>query len=627
MGVCLLYPILVLVYGIIGFLAVWPGKIKSPAFEIFLSGFLVFTLQTTLLLFLHRLTIASIVGSTGMIVILLGFFLWKGANREWVKDPIAVSNSKSPVKFGLFVLLIASAVLVHTLLGALTPEVRSDPLRYHLRLAQQYAIRGGIEPLRENPWWAIPQYAEAVYSYGILLWNDTLAKLIHWTAGVGVLLGIYGWTNTRFGQNSAWWAVLFWVLTPKVSYEMTTTYVEMILTLWIFASLYFGHQALSEAELEKSGMFLILSGFFLGIAFGTKYTALAVQGLPWFLFPLAYLLKKQVPVMIRLRSITLAGVAIVLADSPWLLRNLYYTGNPLYPIYNHLLGLTTGVDRGIENFFLTVWPGMSLLSPNFYFERILGLFYSGYFFYPIAILLLLFWILLRKKAGRSISIPFPDIVCLAYCCFSFICYLVFTGNMDGRFYLPTLSLLVGYMGAATTRVFFLSPISPTRRTVVQGIICLVMIYNYIGQRQAFFENFKESPYPILSNAARWDYYESQDVGEPEGEVWEKIIPPDAYVYGIGFPYRLKAIHPLNEPSVDETTQPPTFLKTSIDPILDAFEAGKTPQQQLKTIVKDTGVDYLLVPIHQVNGEDPFWAAARRTFSTVGGTKGRLLRVE
>lgn len=624
MAIFLTFGALVLFVFLAGWLAtpVSSTHLAAKASLSGLFGFLALTQVTTLLLFTGLFTPLSLtIGVFGLLVpvLLLPKFL----------KPINPVCSVSPAPIPLLercLLAAVAAVLIHTLLGALTPEVRSDPLRYHLRLAQQYALRGGIEPLRENPWWAIPQYAESLYALGILLANDTLAKLIHWFAGLLSFMAVFAFTSCRFGTREACWAVFLWAMTPKISYEMTTTYVEMILTVWTFGAVLFGFLALSTEHQKHAVWYLVVSGFFLGMAFGTKYTSLAVQGLPWFVFPAAFLFRNEIPLKSRLLSIILAGLAILLADSPWLIRNLHQTGNPLYPLYNHLIGPSDPVDKGIENFFLTVWPGAALLTPRFYLERILGLLHSGYSFPALVILLPLLLRLISSAPSSRHRLSRADRTVLLFCAFSFAAYLIFTGNMDGRFYIPTLSILVCYLGQMFPRLLEGLSNGAAAARLVGPAMAVLFLFNYSAQRVAFFEHFNESPWPILSEEARWDYYAAHEVGEPEGSFWETAIPEGTFVYNLGFPHRFKSIHPLSEGSVDRTTDPPTVLPTHIDPVLTPFEASEQTLSDLEAVVEKAGVDYLLAPADPHRRETRFWSLALEHYPPVPGTRERLLAV-
>jgi len=641
MPVLLLFPLV----GFVAIASTWgliPKNLKALSARLFISGgfgFLILTLLSTLLLFMGVLNRKAF---WTLYLLIAGVITLAGYQRSKLEKEDPEPLEKGTQRFTLpetISLFISLAVLVHTFLGALTPEVRSDPLQYHLRLAQQYALRGEIEPLRENPWWAIPQYAESVYATGILLSNDTLAKLFHWMAGFLTFAGVYAFTRARFGQASACWALVLWATTPKISYEMTTTYVEMILTLWVFGSALCGFAALETGDPKRAGRFLILSGFLMGMAFGTKYTAFAVQGLPWMLFPCAFLLTSKRSLRNRLVPFLLSGIALLIADSPWLLRNAYHTGNPIYPLYNHLFGLTEGVDRGIEMFFLTVWPGKSLMNPEFYMERLIGLLYSGYVFPGLAILLPLFLRLTKPKEDSASKTTTTDRIILLYCFLSFLCYLIFTGNMDGRFYIPTLAILTCYLGRHLALV--IGRIAPSSKAsqrqgsptgtgalgrVLPVAVLFVLVYNYCGQRNAFFIHFQESPWPLLSEESRWGYYRKHLVGEPEGPFWEEVIPPDSMVYGIGFPHRVRAIHPLNQMVLDNSKDPPVPLRTNLDPVRDPFEEGDRTPEALKRILAEVGVNYLLLPTIKAWREEPFWSVAARTFPAVEGTEGRLLKV-
>ena len=530
---------------------------------------------------------------------------------------------------GYLVVSISIAIGVHTLLCALTPEVRSDPVRYHISMANQYAVRGGIEPLRETVWWSIPQYAECLYAMGIAISNDTLAKIFHWWAGVIATLGVFVLADRWFGRGAAWWATLLWVTTPKVSYEMTTTYVDLVLVIWIQFSVWAGVRALSAEEPRSAACWLALSGLGMGLGFGTKYTALGVQGIPWFLFPAAATFRHwRKGWKTRILFLFSFG-AIVVGDLPWLLRNLWNTGNPVYPLYNRLFGLVGDTDRASELYFLTVWPGVkSLTSPFFYLERIEGFLHSGYNFPGIVLLLIL--VLLAKFRTGGVppdSRAFPLGCVLGFCMVSLSAYVVLTGNMDGRFWLPTLAVFLPFLGWGldiTPKV--LAGTEPIRRSRIEWLLATVLVlfcvYNYVGQRAAFFEDFKESAWPILSEEKRRSYYRDHERGDPDGWTFEAVVPRGQLVYGIGFPHRICSISPVIETVVDRDGR---RIRSNQDPLIDPFMESARRSEDFLRAAKEAGIGFIVFPNRANPSPEEFWETVRITCESMS-PKGRLLQV-
>jgi hypothetical protein len=543
----------------------------------------------------------------------------------------------SPPQEGLFVcppakrLVVSLCIVVgvHTLLCALTPEVRSDPVRYHISMANQYAVRGGIEPLRETVWWSIPQYAECLYAMGIAISNDTLAKIFHWWAGAIATMGVFALADRWFGRGPAWWATLLWVTTPKVSYEMTTTYVDLVLVIWIQFSVWAAARALSVEEPRSAARWMALSGLGMGLGFGTKYTAMGVQGIPWLLFP-AVAISRYWGSGWRTRGLFLCSFfAVALGDFPWLLRNLWNTGNPIYPLYNRLFGLVGEADRASELYFLTVWPGVkSLTGPFFYLERLEGFLHSGYNF-PGIVLLLIVVLLAKCRAGgiRLNSGAFPLGCVLGFCMVSLSAYVVLTGNMDGRFWLPTLAVFLPFLGwGLDIAPEVLAGSDPVRGARIgrffAAALVLLCIYNYVGQRAAFFRDFEESPWPILSEEARRSYYRDHERGDPDGWAFEELVPKGQLVYGIGFPHRIRSISPVIETVVDRDGR---RIRSNEDPLIDPFmESARTPEDLLR-IAAEARIGFVVLPIHANPQPEEFWETVRTTCQPMSPS-GSLLRI-
>ena len=606
-------------------------------------GYTLLVLDAALLCFTGLLTPFAICASLFLLVGVSVCFplFWKGRaadNEVW--DPgdagdvgfHASASGTVPGPLPLLVSLLCFGIGLHTFLCALTPEVRSDPIRYHISLANQYAVRGGIEPLRETVWWSIPQYAECLYALGIALCNDTLAKLFHWWAGVISTLGVFAIADRWFGRSAAWWAVTLWITTPMVSYEAGTTYVELILVLWVQFAIWSGSKALAESDWRGSLGWLTLSGLAVGMSFGTKFTALAVQGVPWLIFPLALALRHRGT---PLRSLLLSGVpclAVLVADSPWLLRNYRLTGNPLYPLYNSLFGLSGENDRAAELYFLTVWPGQNVFRLGYYLEKIQGFIHAGYNFLAIGLVTFLVPVAIRGKPdGARLFEPRFSLPAL-FCGLSLGAYLALTGNMDGRFWLPTLAVFLPFLGKCVDLIPLLLsetrigsiPLPPERTArFLVWVLVLGCFLNYSGLRLRFFAVFGESPRPILTEDARWTYYAERERADLDLRGLEEWIPKGATVYPTGFPHRVRAISPVSEHVVDKTGH---SLRTNVDPVFDPFVSSGGDPEAILRAAREVGIDYLVVPKQILPLVEDFWAAARKVAGSVPGSKGRLLEL-
>ncbi|MEO7454038.1 MAG: hypothetical protein ABIV13_04675, partial [Fimbriimonadales bacterium] len=146
---------------------------------------------------------------------------------------------------------------------------------------------------------------------------------------LGVFFGIFaagaigGLTENRYGKNSGWWAALAVVSAPVLLWEIGTAYVDVFHGACFAVGAFFAATWLEKRE-QKS--LLAFSAFFLAIALATKYTAIQSGGALGIAVAIA-------AGGAGLKSGLLVGVAALALASPWYIRNVMNTGNPVYPFF------------------------------------------------------------------------------------------------------------------------------------------------------------------------------------------------------------------------------------------------------------------------------------------------------
>ncbi|MDI6641223.1 MAG: glycosyltransferase family 39 protein [Elusimicrobiota bacterium] len=83
----------------------------------------------------------------------------------------------------------------------------------------------------------------------------------------------------------------------------------------------------------RNSFFAVLSGIFSGFALGTKYTA-AMGVIPI----LILMLIQKVDWKGKLKNLCVYTVSCLMIFSPWILKNLFYTGNPFFPFFQTVFG-------------------------------------------------------------------------------------------------------------------------------------------------------------------------------------------------------------------------------------------------------------------------------------------------
>lgn len=175
-------------------------------------------------------------------------------------------------------ILLIIQILVN-LVGALGPELGFDALWYHLTEAKLFLERHSLAPIPGNLlyWSGLPRLGELIYMF-------LPAKLVHWAFGVFCAFLIY-----RLAGIAA--AVLFYS-TLLVGWLSTTAYIDLIMTVFLLAAVYYQNL--------KRILFIILASAvkLQGVVYG-----LAITLIPW-------------------------GILGIL---PFTLINWKATGNPVYP--------------------------------------------------------------------------------------------------------------------------------------------------------------------------------------------------------------------------------------------------------------------------------------------------------
>lgn len=248
---------------------------------------------------------------------------WKKFQR-----PFQFPDVRLPA-WGLAVILICS---IGAYLWSLAPAVRYDSLSYHIPVPlnniQFHAISEMPESLQS--YWA--HYAEALYTLGMLIDSSvSLPAMLHFQAGLLSTLLVFVIGRKLGGAlQGVIAAILFWSL-PIVLVETGSAYVDLFPTAFISTAVY---ALWMWSDTRKDG-WLLLTGFFSGMAVGVKLTAIFPVGLMG-LFVLFKIVRPGVSIKSILKQVFLFALPALLCTAPWLVRDYLWTGNPIFPNYNHI---------------------------------------------------------------------------------------------------------------------------------------------------------------------------------------------------------------------------------------------------------------------------------------------------
>lgn len=254
--------------------------------------------------------------------------------------------------------LLAAALLVFHLMGALVPPSSFDEMDYQLSLPKLYAINGGFVATPYSHFSFFPKNINLLFMLGLLSGGVVVAKLLALALACLCTLALYAFTSPQLGARAAGFAAAVFFFTPVIGNQfrvaapdLGTAYLELIglflLLRWL------------DARLETTT--LLLSSVFWGLALGAKYTALPDFAVCF--LALAWFLRKDGPRAAG-RVLLRWTLPALLLWSPWLVKNFLASGNPINPIFSTVLTSRNFFFAG--RYKATVDYSVGLGIPNYF---------------------------------------------------------------------------------------------------------------------------------------------------------------------------------------------------------------------------------------------------------------------
>lgn len=254
-------------------------------------------------------------------------------------SPVSLSGRWFVVLAGFLIasaigISLAGATLPPGTLGNLTMD-SYDVLEYHLQLPREFYHIGRITTLRHNVYSHYPLGVEMLYLLAFSLRSGAyegvyLAKMISLMFSVIAIAGILGGGSSK-GKIHSLSAAALVATAPWGIYLSGIAMVESAQLCYLALALMWLKRWLDEPSWSCS----LVIGILLGLACSVKYLSVGFIAGP-------VLLVMLVAVMVRhgrgiLRVLTSAAMCL-LVFSPWVVRNLASTGNPVFPLAMGLFG-------------------------------------------------------------------------------------------------------------------------------------------------------------------------------------------------------------------------------------------------------------------------------------------------
>ena len=256
-------------------------------------------------------------------------------------------KNKKVLKFyitmSLYVMLMGTLLCLLCLL-CLVPPVSRDALVHHLAVPKIYLNHGGIIELPCMRFSYYPMNLDFLYLGALYFGSDIIPKFIHCSFGVATAGLVFQYLNKRLNRHYAVLGALLLMTVPIVIRLAITVYVDLGLMFFSFAALL----AVMKWSDSYQIRYLTIAALCCGLAMGTKYNGLITfliltLGIPFLVS------KKKSQLQIVGFSFYFVLISLIVF-SPWMIRNIVWTMNPVYPLCNNLFNSEVPGNCEIRNY-------------------------------------------------------------------------------------------------------------------------------------------------------------------------------------------------------------------------------------------------------------------------------------
>jgi 4-amino-4-deoxy-L-arabinose transferase-like glycosyltransferase len=423
-----------------------------------------------------------------------------------------------------FIIIIAIiCFIIMDVLLCLTPPIARDALIHHLAIPKLWITHGGFY---ETPWAVYSYYPmnlELLYLIPLYFGNDIIPNFIHMSFAIGTAAIIYYYLKRKLNHAAALSGFLIFISTPIISKLSTVAYADLGLVFFITASI-LAFVRWRDSE-YKQYQWLLISSVTMGLALGTKYNAL----IAWFFLTLAMVFicsRDNGNQWKAIRHGLIFFIISLVVFSPWLIKNMILTGNPLYPLFTGIFNNNVVSDGGSYSAASGyTHVGMFKMREMFYGESLweillipLRIFFQGQDDYPryfdgvLNPILIIFVPFAFMKKDRKIEKFF-----FLFFSIFFILMTFFLDQIRIRYILPAIPFLVILTVTGLVNIFkwLTERKSLLRRIYVSGLVLLslsLLTINVI-YIQKYYLKIEPLSY-LMKKESRDDFIARHDASYP-----------------------------------------------------------------------------------------------------------------
>ncbi|MBI4431434.1 MAG: glycosyltransferase family 39 protein [Candidatus Omnitrophica bacterium] len=250
-------------------------------------------------------------------------------------------GSRRNALFAVFFLLYSLWIIVFSML----PPSDRDELIYHLAVPKEIFRSGGFKLFQDNIYAYFPQLGEMFFLWARGIFNETIAeiasKLHHVSFGFLTALALYSYSRSFLPKTYCFLATVVFLTVPSVMQVMPLAYVDMTFTFYSFITLVCLLQFLESPRVS----YAILMGALAGAAASTKYTGISFAGLIICVILIYQLARKEKRYARHIPTIILSFGFVF---APYLVRNFFWTGWPLFPFPFFGKQLSSGLNWDLD---------------------------------------------------------------------------------------------------------------------------------------------------------------------------------------------------------------------------------------------------------------------------------------
>jgi hypothetical protein len=223
-------------------------------------------------------------------------------------------------------LFVATAVVL-----SFVPPVARDELTHHLAVPALFVRAGRMVEIPFADQAFYPMLVTLLYTPLVAHSCESAAKLLHLAHALGASALVCLYLRTHAAARFAVLGGVLLLTTPTVILLGSRAYVD--LGLLFYAAV--GFVAVLRWGESGRARYLVIAGLGAGCAATVKYNGVLLVPL---LAAASVLLREERRAAVALRAAVTVGLLALVPLLPWLAKNLWQTGNPVYPLLHEWLG-------------------------------------------------------------------------------------------------------------------------------------------------------------------------------------------------------------------------------------------------------------------------------------------------